>query len=594
MAVFLNLVVGLAITAALGLLMVGALNLISVYFAVLFVGLGVDFGIQFSVRYRAVRHTLPNLGKALIDTGRYVGAPLTLAAGATAAGFLSFLPTDYRGVSELGLIAGVGMLIAFASSVTLLPALLYLFKPPGEPEALGYPALAPVDNFMARHRIKILTTVLVVVLAGSPLLYWVRFDFNPLNLRSPKVESVATFLELKNDPENNANNIDILAPSLADAEAMAAKLRALPEVRRAVTLSTLVPGQQDEKLKLIQEAAQKLDPSLNPTELMDLPSSDEDIAALNSAAQGLTNAAASQTGPGAGAAKRLAGDLTALARADEAVRKRADAAFIPTLKTALNALRMLLTAQQVTLDTIPPDLRRQWTTPDGRARITVSPAGDPRDNEVLRKFARAVTAIAPDAVGGPILILDASRTIVVAFAQAGACALVSIFILLWITLRRLGDVLLTLIPLLLAGVVTLELCVIIDLPLNYANIIAIPLLLGVGVAFKIYYIMAWREGQTNLLQSVLTRAVMFSAATTATAFGSLFFSSHPGTSSMGELLALSLVCTLAAAALFQPILMGKPRKVAEDAAAPLALSHQEAASAAEEPVAARPRRQARS
>jgi predicted RND superfamily exporter protein len=263
------------------------------------------------------------------------------------------------------------------------------------------------------------------------------------------------------------------------------------------------------------------------------------------------------------------------------------------LKTALNALRMLLTAKQVTLDTIPPDLRRQWTTPDGRARITVSPAGDPRDNEVLRKFARAVTAIAPDAVGGPILILDASRTIVVAFAQAGACALVSIFILLWITLRRLGDVLLTLIPLLLAGVVTLELCVIIDLPLNYANIIAIPLLLGVGVAFKIYYIMAWREGQTNLLQSVLTRAVMFSAATTATAFGSLFFSSHPGTSSMGELLALSLVCTLAAAALFQPILMGKPRKVAEDAAAPLALSHQEAASAAEEPVAARPKRQAR-
>jgi hypothetical protein len=449
-----------------------------------------------------------------------------------------------------------------------------------------------VDNFMARHRIKILTTVLVVVLAGSPLLYWVRFDFNPLNLRSPKVESVATFLELKNDPENNANNIDILAPSLAEAGAMAAKLRALPEVRRAVTLSTLVPGQQDEKLKLIQEAAQKLDPSLNPSELMEPPSSDEDIAALNSAAQGLTNAAASQTGPGAGAAKRLAGDLIALARADESVRKRADAAFIPTLKTALNALRMLLTAQQVTLDTIPPDLRRQWTTPDGRSRITVSPAGDPRDNEVLRKFARAVTAIAPDAVGGPILILDASRTIVVAFAQAGACALVSIFILLWISLRRLGDVLLTLIPLLLAGVVTLELCVIIDLPLNYANIIAIPLLLGVGVAFKIYYIMAWREGQTNLLQSVLTRAVMFSAATTATAFGSLFFSSHPGTSSMGELLALSLVCTLAAAALFQPILMGKPRKVAEDAAAPLPL--QEAASAAGERVAARPRRQARS
>jgi predicted RND superfamily exporter protein len=150
---------------------------------------------------------------------------------------------------------------------------------------------------------------------------------------------------------------------------------------------------------------------------------------------------------------------------------------------------------------------------------------------------------------------------VIAFLEAGACALLSIGVLLWITLRRFGDVLLTLVPLLLAGVVTLEICVLIDLPLNFANIIALPLLLGVGVAFKIYYIMAWREGQTNLLQSVLTRAVTFSACTTATAFGSLWFSSHPGTSSMGKLLAISLLTTMAAAALFQPVLMGKPREV---------------------------------
>src|SRR5205085_8385796 len=118
-------------------------------------------------------------------------------------------------------------------------------------------------------------------------------------------------------------------------------------------------------------------------------------------------------------------------------------------------------------------------------------------------------------------------------------------------------------PLLLAGVVTLEVCVLIGLKLNFANIIALPLLLGIGVAFKIYYIMAWRAGQTALLQSSLTRAVIFSAMTTATAFGSLWLSNHPGTSSMGKLLALSLVCTLAAAVLFQPVLMGPPREISE-------------------------------
>ena len=167
--------------------------------------------------------------------------------------------------------------------------------------------------------------------------------------------------------------------------------------------------------------------------------------------------------------------------------------------------------------------------------------------------------MAPEATEGPISILEARRAIVGAFIEAGICAFLSIGIILWITLRRIGDVLLTLVPLLLAGVVTLEICVLIDLPLNFANIIALPLLLGVGVAFKIYYIMAWREGQTNLLQSVLTRAVTFSACTTATAFGSLWFSSHPGTSSMGKLLAISLLTTMMAAALFQPVLMGKPR-----------------------------------
>jgi predicted RND superfamily exporter protein len=199
-------------------------------------------------------------------------------------------------------------------------------------------------------------------------------------------------------------------------------------------------------------------------------------------------------------------------------------------------------------------------TPDGRARVSIAPSANPDNNDAMRRFASAVLAVEPAATEGPITILEAGRTVVHAFIEAGVWALLSIAILLWLVLRRIGDVLLTLIPLLLAGVVTLEICSLIGMPLNFANIIAFPLLLGVGVAFKIYYIMAWREGQTHLLQTSLTRAVIFSALTTATAFGSLMFSSHPGTSSMGKLLALSLVTTLAAAVLFQPILMGKPRE----------------------------------
>ena len=564
-AVFVCLVVGLAVTAAAGMLMVGTLNLISVYFAVLFVGLGVDFGLQFSVRYRAERHEIDNLHEALLRSGRRAGAPLTLAALATAAGFLSFTPTDYKGVSELGLIAGVGMLIAYFTSITLLPALLSRLKPPSEPHHLGYTALAPVDAFLERHRMPILIGTLLVVAAGLPLLYRLQFDFNPMNLRSKTAELVATYIELKNDPQSGANDIGILQPTLAQADAVAAKLRALPQVGRVTTLSTFIPDQQSEKLALIADAAKTLNPALNPAAPAAPTSDAQTVSMINSTVDALIRLAGDGTGAGAVAAKRLATAMTKLANADPSVRQRADVAFVQPLKTTLDDLRNLLKAQTITRENLPPALARDWVTPDGQARIDVAPKGDPNNNEVLRAFARAVQTVAPDATEGPISILEARRTVVTAFIVAGGCALISIAIILLITLRRFSDVLLTLIPLLMAGVVTLEICVLIGMPLNFANIIALPLLLGVGVAFKIYYIMAWREGQTNLLESVLTRAVTFSACTTATAFGSLWFSSHPGTSSMGKLLAISLMTTMAAAALFQPILMGKPRQLQGEA-----------------------------
>jgi len=274
----------------------------------------------------------------------------------------------------------------------------------------------------------------------------------------------------------------------------------------------------------------------------------------------------SARGPGADAANRLAASLTKLADAGKDKRDAADTAFTRPLRVALAELRNFLQASPVTLQNLPESLTQRWVGTDGRTRVQATPKGDPNDNETLRHFARAIQAQFPDAVGTPVSILESGKTIVTAFVHAGIFALVSIAILLWIVLRRFSDVLLTLIPLLVAGLITLEACVLIGLPLNFANIIALPLLLGVGVAFKIYYIMAWRAGQTSLLQSSLTRAVIWSALTTATAFGSLWLSSHPGTSSMGKLLALSLLCTMCAAVLFQPALMGKPRTAEENAA----------------------------
>jgi hopanoid biosynthesis associated RND transporter like protein HpnN len=562
-AVFVNLFIGLAITTAAGLMMVGSLNLLSIAFAVLFVGLGVDFGIQYSVRYRSERFKHDDLTGALVLAAKRSAVPLSLAAMATAAGFLCFMPTDYKGISELGEIAGVGMLVAFLSSITVLPALLKLLNPPGESEPVGYAFLAPLDRFLETHRFVIIGGTLLLAVGGLPLLYFMKFDFNPMNLRNPNAESIATFLDLRKDPNTGANAINVLTHSESDAQQIAARLEKLPEVLRVMSLDSFVPADQQPKLKLLAQGAKVLNPALSPDQVDEAPTDQENVEALKSSVEALRRAAGDDKGPGAVASRRLADALQKLADASEETRTKAQAVFVTPMKIVFAQLRNALQSEPVSLKTLPPDLVSAWKSKDGVIRVEALPRGDPNDNDTLRKFAAAVLVAEPTAIGGPVSILKSGDTVVKAFILAGIYALVVIGLLLWITLRRFTDVLMTLVPLLVAGAVTLEICVLIGLPLNFANIVAFPLLLGIGVAFKIYYVVAWRSGRTNLLQTSLTRAIFFSALTTATAFGSLWLSSHPGTSSMGKLLALSLVTTLAAVLLFQPALMGKPRNLRE-------------------------------
>ncbi|WP_413674858.1 MMPL family transporter [Massilia cellulosiltytica] len=563
LALCITMLGGLALTAALGLMMVGALNLISIAFAILFVGLGIDFGIQFGMRFRELRRVRPGTGTALLATARALALPLTLAATATAFGFLAFLPTAYRGVAELGQIAGVGILcVALPACLTVLPALIRITDPPAGARAPGYPWLAGIDHALQTHRKTVLAVTLALVAAGIPLLWRLEFDFDPLHLKNPGSESMATLTSLARGTDIGLDNVQVLAPSLAQAAALAARLERLPDVAHALTAASLVPDRQPEKLAAIAAAAARLLPVVERPPIA--PASDaQRTAALRTAAQALHNAALDHPGPGAAEASRLARALAALARAGPDARDRADQALAGTLRLALDALRLALRPESVTLASLPAAMRRNWIAPDGRALVDVSPTRPTGtslgDDSRLGRFADAVLRIAPDAAGGPISVRHAADLIIAAFVQAALLAVATIALLLWIAFRRVGDVLLTMVPLLVSSLVTLEACVLLRIHLNFANIIALPLLLGVGVAFKIYYIMAWRAGQPARLEHPLTQAIVLSAATTGTAFGSLWLSHHPGTASMGKLLVLALVCTLIGAVFFQPVLLGQPR-----------------------------------
>jgi hopanoid biosynthesis associated RND transporter like protein HpnN len=549
---------GLALTMALGLAAVGVFNIISIAFVALFVGLGVDFGIQFCVRYRAERLGTGDLDAALIRAGRGVGTPLALAAAATAAGFFSFLPTNYIGVAELGLIAGIGMIVAFVLAITMLPALLKLVRPRGEAEEIGFMSLAPADLYLKENRRFILGVAAVaglVALATIPLL---RFDFDPLHLRSPKVESVSTLFDLMKDPQTSPNTIDVLAPSVDAADKLAGHLSKLSEVGQVLTLKSFVPDDQQAKLAAINDASLLLDATVNPFAVKPAPTDAEVVASMTSTAKALHEAADADQSGAAKDARRLADILDRLVKSSPAVRARAAAAIVPGLITMLDEMRASLQAAPIALQSMPPDFVRDWVAPNGMARIQVFPKDTSGSDESLRRFSAAVLTVAPDATGAPLSIRQSGDAIMGAFLQAGLWAFLAITVLLGFVLGRIRDVLLTLAPLLLSGLLTLATCVAIGLQLNFANVIALPLLLGIGVAFDIYFVVAWRNGAQNLLQSSLTRAVVFSALTTASGFGTLWLSSHPGTASMGELLMISLAWTLVTTLFFLPALLGPP------------------------------------
>ncbi len=559
-SILVTLIVGLLITMGLGLFVAHVFNIISIAFVALFVGIGVDFGIQFCVRYRAERHARDDLRAALIRTGRGVGTPLALAAAATAAGFFSFLPTSYVGVAELGRVAGIGMIVAFVLCITLLPALLMLVRPYGEPDRVGFGFFAMIDRLMVSHRTQVLRVAGVAGLIALILVTFVRFDFNPLDLRSPKTESVSTILDLMQDPQTSPNTIDVLAPNLDAAKVLAARISGIAPVGQAITLSDFVPDDQSRKLALIRDANLLLDSTINPFTLKPAPDDGEIVASLNATAAALRDAAGNAAGASAAAATRLADALTKLASGTPQLRTRASTSLVPGLKTMLTQMSASLQANEVTITAMPPDMVQDWIAADGTARVQVFPKDTSGTNAAMARFSKAVLQVVPTATGAPISIRQSGTTIVNAFIEAGVLSFLVITILLIVVLRRYRDVLLTIIPLVLTGLLTLGTAVAIGLQLNFANVIALPLLFGIGVAFNIYFVMAWREGRKDLLQSSLTRAVIFSALTTASGFGSLWLSSHPGTASMGELLMISLAWTLATTLFFLPALMGAPPK----------------------------------
>lgn len=555
--ILLTLVLGLLITTGFAAVVVGKLNLVSVAFAVLFVGIAVDFAIQFSVRVREMRLLTGSAEAALQETARRVGPQIMVAAIATAAGFLAFVPTDFSGVAELGLIAGFGMLFAFACTLIFLPACLTLFQPRGEQEEIGFAWGTRLERALRSRGRLVLSLAGLLGIVGVVLLGQLTFDSDPLHTKDPHTEAMRTLYDLMENPLTNPYSIDIITPNIAAADALVVKLKALPLVADVLTLSSFVPTEQAPKMALLADAANILSSTLT-LRSAPAPVLPSDIRLAATAA--LSQLERSGTGPASAPIQPIIADLRALAAAPDATLMAVNASLTRFLPLQLRRLRTALDARPVTAADIPPDIAVDWRLPDGRIRVQALSKPAARDSAGLHAFVAEVRTVAPDAAGSAVMIVETAGTITHAFITAAIGAVIAIALLLFVVLRRVLDVALVLAPLVLSALATVIVAVLLPMPLNFANIIALPLLLGVGVSFNIYFVMNWRAGATAYLGTATARAILFSALTTATAFGSLALSAHPGTASMGNLLLVSLGSTLLVTFLVMPPLLGAIRR----------------------------------
>jgi uncharacterized protein len=531
---------------------VGDLNMISAAFNVLIVGLGGEFGIHFAMRYLELAGRGRSRTDALVETAQSIGGSLFSSAVTTSIGFFIFMLTDFRGVAQLGLISGIGMFVSLASTLTVLPALLAIGRPSAPPRAGSVPSwLGQLERVPLRQARAVRIGAVVLGLGGLALLPSIRFDYNLVALHDPNSEAVSTFEELLSTGSSAPWAIDVAAPDLASAEALASRLAELPSVAEARTVRDYVPKDQDDKLESIETASY-----LVPTAITAGPhrSDAERRAALARLAEESGRSEQGGDPAIAASAGRLRKAIAALLAGPAsdagtpAVLEALERDLVGSLPEQVRDLQGLVATEGVSLEDLPDDLTRQMVAPDGRARVQVLPRGDVGDSHELERFVREVRTVAPDAGGLAVYTVEWGRVTWQAMLAALVGGVACMFVFLVVLWRSVWDALLAFFPLALAAVLTCAALAVLGEPFNFANVIVLPMLIGMSIDSGVHLVHRHRSEpeEEDVLATSTARAVFFSTLTTMLAFGSLAFAPHRGIAAIGKLLTIGvglvLVC----------------------------------------------------
>lgn len=547
------ILLGFLINAGFAALAVGTLNMISVAFAVLFIGLGIDYSVHVILRFAEERARGANGKKAAVLAIGRISVPLGLCTLTTSLAFLAFTPTDFVGMAQLGVIAAGGIVVAFVSSITLVPAILSILAGSEVKLKRAYSKLTPQhEGWLQAHRPTIrkgATLVLIFVgIASVWLIPQVRFDGNPINLKNPAAPSMKAFNDLVDHQPARTFAVQILTEPGAPLHRLVDELKLLPQVLDVETLDSMLPADQEPKLAHLNALADLLPTSIEPAtdfgpeeRLEHLTSWREAVTAMSTAESTTEDIRRS-----AARLKQALEQFVAASNSSPGAVAALQTSLVQGFPRLFEAARQLADLDRATVDNMDAGFKRRYMAPDGRWLVEALPKGDMQDPAQLDEFVTAVLKVAPQATGAPVEIAGAADVVSLSMIKASVMSLILVLLATFVVLRRLDDVLLALAPLLLAGALLAGYTVIFNSPFNFANVIVLPLLVGLGIDSAIHYVVRAREvgAGTDVIRSWTPRAVLISGVTTMGSFGSLWLSTHRGMASMGELLAVAITITL--------------------------------------------------
>ena len=538
----LSIFIGLIITTGLTTLVVGSLNLISVAFAVLFIGVSVDFGIQVYLRILEKKES-----SNFISSIRTISKTITIAAIPSIIGFLSFIPTNYIGLSELGIISAIGLLTGLLVNIFLLPSFLLISKNKNEfriQENIKNYNWSIFFKLIKKYRSLILSVFFIIAIFDFYYFKSLTFDSDALKLKDQDLQSVKLAKELIEKNPTSDYVISILSDNVISNDKIK-KILSDDNIKSIKSLDSLLENYESDNLDYL-----KILFSSNKSEVFF-----SDFQEINRLKNLLNKVKHSDDQNLSAISDKLIVELSK-SEINKTSAKEIENILFKNFNEVIDFILNLGEKPNFKINEMPDYYKKRYESSEGFKRIEVLPSKDVKIHRNLEEFVFSVKSIFPNATGMPVIQIEAGKVVVNSFIFAFTISFIFTLVFLTLIFRDYKKVIICLSSLFVALVLLVFLMILFNINLNFANMISLPLLFSLGISYPIYFVSRLSETKDlgEVFNSNTPLAILCSALTTIASFGTLYFSSHDGTSSMGLLLFLSLSTTLISSLIFLPII----------------------------------------